>query len=54
MQVTSPTIRKLALAHGLISFAYNTSILALVVNVVAGLLPSPQDINDVLRNLKAS
>ena len=38
VQVTSPTIRKLALAHGLISFAYNTSILALVVNVVAGLL----------------
>jgi uncharacterized membrane protein len=38
VQITSPTIRKLALAHGLISFAYNTSILALVVNVVAGLL----------------
>jgi uncharacterized membrane protein len=38
VQVTSPTIRKLALAHGLISFGYNTSILALVVNVVAGLL----------------
>ena len=38
VQITSPTIRKLVLAHGLISFAYNTSILALVVNVVAGLL----------------
>ena len=38
VQVTSPSIRKLALAHGLISFGYNTSILALVVNVVAGLL----------------
>jgi uncharacterized membrane protein len=38
VQVSSPTIRKLVLAHGLISFAYNTSILALVVNVVAGLL----------------
>jgi uncharacterized membrane protein len=38
VQISSPAIRKLALAHGLISFAYNTSILALVVNVVAGLL----------------
>jgi uncharacterized membrane protein len=38
IQVTSPAIRKLALAHGLISFGYNTSILALVVNVVAGFL----------------
>ena len=38
VQVTSPTIRKLALAHGLISFAYNTSIIALVVNVAASLL----------------
>ena len=38
VQVTSPAIRRLALAHGLISFGYNTSILALVVNVAAGLL----------------
>jgi uncharacterized membrane protein len=38
VQITSPSIRKLALAHGLISFGYNTSILALVVNVLAGLL----------------
>jgi len=38
VQVTSPSIRALALAHGLISFGYNTTILALVVNLVAGLL----------------
>ena len=38
VQVTSPHIRALALAHGLISFGYNTAILALVVNTVAGLL----------------
>jgi uncharacterized membrane protein len=38
VKVTSSSIRKLALAHGLISFGYNTAILALVVNVVASLL----------------
>ena len=38
VQVTSPHIRALALAHGLVSFGYNTAILALVVNTVAGLL----------------
>ena len=38
VQVTSPHIRALALVHGLISFGYNTAILALVVNTVAGLL----------------
>ena len=38
VQVTAPRIRALALAHGLISFGYNTAILALVVNAVAGLL----------------
>lgn len=36
--VTDNRIRRLVLAHGLISFAYNTAILALVVNVVSGLL----------------
>lgn len=40
VQVTSPSIRRLVLAHGMISFAYNTSILALGVNVVANLLHS--------------
>ena len=38
VQVTDQRIRALALAHGLVSFGYNTAILALVVNTVAGLL----------------
>lgn len=38
VQITSRAIRKLVLAHGLISFGYNTAILALVVNIVSGLL----------------
>ena len=38
VQITSPRIRALALAHGLVSFGYNTAILALVVNAVAGLM----------------
>lgn len=38
VQITAPGIRRLVLAHGLISFGYNTSILALVVNVISGLL----------------
>lgn len=37
VQIAAAAIRRLALAHALISFAYNTAILALVVNVVAGL-----------------
>jgi uncharacterized membrane protein len=38
VQITSRSIRHLALAHGLISFAYNTAILALGVNVLSNLL----------------
>jgi uncharacterized membrane protein len=38
VQITNPHIRALALLHGLVSFGYNTAILALVVNTVAGLL----------------
>jgi uncharacterized membrane protein len=38
VQITARPIRKNVLAHGLISFAYNTAILALVVNIVSGLL----------------
>jgi uncharacterized membrane protein len=30
-------LRRLVLAHGLLSFFFNTSILALVVNIIAGL-----------------
>ncbi len=40
VQIAERRIRRLALAHGLISFGYNTAILALVVNVVSGLLHS--------------
>ena len=38
VQVTSRLIRRFVLLHGFISFCYNTAILALVVNVVSGLL----------------
>jgi len=38
VQITSRRIRRIALAHALISFAYNASIFALTVNVLAGLL----------------
>lgn len=38
VQITARTIRKTVLGHGLISFAYSTAIIALVVNIVSGLL----------------
>ncbi len=38
VQITSRGIRRQVLGHALISFAYNSAILALVVNVVSGLL----------------
>jgi uncharacterized membrane protein len=38
VQISSRSIRRLALLHGLISFAFNTAILAIVINIVAGLL----------------
>lgn len=38
VQITSRRIRRLALAHALIAFAYNASIFAFTVNVVASLL----------------
>jgi uncharacterized membrane protein len=38
VQITDRRIRRLVLGHGLISFGYNTAILALVVNVVSNLL----------------
>lgn len=38
VQVTGKRVRRLVLAHGLISFAYSTAIIALVVNIVSGLL----------------
>jgi uncharacterized membrane protein len=38
VQIVAKPIRRFVLAHGLVSFAYNTAILALVVNIVSGLL----------------
>ncbi|MEO5782593.1 MAG: DUF1345 domain-containing protein [Ginsengibacter sp.] len=37
VQVTSKRLRKLALLHGILSFAFNTFIVALTINVIAGL-----------------
>lgn len=38
VQITSRSIRRLALAHGIVSFAFNTVILALTINIISGLL----------------
>lgn len=38
VQITSKRIRRLALMHGLLSFGFNTIIVALSINVVAGLM----------------
>jgi uncharacterized membrane protein len=38
VQITSSRLRRLALLHGFVSFLYNTIIIALTVNVAAGLL----------------
>ena len=38
MQITSYSIRRVVLLHGLLSFAYNTVILALCINIIAGLV----------------
>jgi uncharacterized membrane protein len=38
VQITSPSIRRLALVHGLLSFLFNTVILALTINLASGLL----------------
>ncbi len=38
VQITSRKFRRLAAVHGLLSFLYNTIILALTVNLAAGLL----------------
>jgi len=38
VQISSTKIRRLALLHGLISFAFNTAILAMFVNIIAGLV----------------
>jgi len=38
VQISSKKMRRLATVHGLISFAFNTAILALFVNIIAGLI----------------
>lgn len=38
VQIKDSGVRRLALIHGLISFGYNTTIVALVINIVSGLL----------------
>ena len=40
VQITSGVIRRVALAHGLVSFAYNATIFGVTVNVIASLLQS--------------
>ena len=36
--ICSPTMRRIALGHGIVSFFYNTTILALTINIAAGLI----------------
>ncbi|WP_262893664.1 DUF1345 domain-containing protein [Mucilaginibacter myungsuensis] len=38
VEISSRRIRRIALVHGLIAFAFNTAILALSINVVSGLI----------------
>lgn len=38
LQLTSREMRRLVLLHGVLSFAFNTVILALTINTVSGLL----------------
>ena len=37
VEISSKTIRRIALFHGLLSFGYNTVIVALTINIIAGL-----------------
>ncbi len=37
VEISSKSIRRVALLHGLISFAYNTVVVALTINIIAGL-----------------
>ncbi|MGH8095108.1 MAG: DUF1345 domain-containing protein [Chthoniobacterales bacterium] len=38
VQISSPRIRRWALLHGIVSFAFNTAVLALSINILSGLL----------------
>ena len=41
VQIVDPGVRRLALAHGVISFFYATGVVALSINLVAGLIGGP-------------
>jgi len=41
VQITSKVLRRIAVAHGAVSFVFNVAILALVVNLAAGLVNTP-------------
>ena len=38
VQITERPLRRLALAHGVLAFIYNTVIVALSINIISGLL----------------
>ena len=38
VQITSPLLRRVAMLHGLLGFLFNAIIIALKVNIAAGLL----------------
>ncbi len=38
VEITSRSLRRLALIHGILSFFFNTSILAMSINIIAGLI----------------
>jgi uncharacterized membrane protein len=38
VQITSPRLRRLALLHGILSFVYNTIIIALSINIISGVI----------------
>jgi uncharacterized membrane protein len=40
VNITRRHIRRLALAHGILSFVYNTTIIALIINLISGLIGS--------------
>jgi uncharacterized membrane protein len=40
VNISSRRIRRLALVHGLLSFVYNTTIIALIINIISGLIGS--------------
>jgi uncharacterized membrane protein len=41
VQITSKTIRRMTAAHGVISFFFNVTVLALTVNIMSNLMQQP-------------